>query len=300
MKKLVSVLLVCMLLLSMAVPAFADLGEPEFNNWYVVCGISGYNYNGIDYDYMTDTRTAYTEFFEPGTRFQVYDFYDAEGTYTLLMSDTNHKVKVSAMISVKESDLNMFFVNEGATIQKESGQKLAKATTAKVTPRVGVVLRQGPATTFPKYTTIPQNTQVTYEYTYEYGGYHWAFVTYKNYSGWACTDYMEASTEASTAAPTTAPTTTAPTTEPSAAATTAPNTEATTIVVTNTTSVGSDSVDGQNAGLKDNDAQKEEGSGLIGGLSQTKLIILVCCAIAILLSVIGLVVLFVTKKNKKN
>ena len=284
MKKLVSVLLVCMLLLSMAVPAFADLGEPEFNNWFVVCGISGYNYNGIDYDYMTDTRTAYTEFFEPGTRFQVYDFYDAEGTYTLLMSDTNHKVKVSAMISVKESDLNTFFVNEGVTIPKESGQKLAKAVTAKVTPRVGIVLRQGPATTFPRYTTIAQNTQVTYEYTYEYGGYHWAFVTYKNYSGWACTDYMEASTEAST----TAAPTTAPTTEPTTASTTESTTAPTTAVVTDA------STEVQNT------AQEEEEKGLIFGLSQTKLIILVCCAIAIMLSVIGLVVLFVTKKNKNN
>ncbi len=299
MKKLVSVLLVCLLLFCMTVPAFADLGEPEFNNWFVVCGISGYNYNGIEYDYETGSQTPYTEFFEPGTKFQVHSFYDEDGTYTLVMDDTNHKVLFSGLIGVKEADLNRYFVNEGVTIPKESGKKLDKAVTAKITPRSGVVLRQGPATTFPRYTTIKQNTQVTYEYTYEYGGYHWGFVTYKGQTGWACTDYMEATAEVSTTAATTAPTT-APTTEPSAAATTAPNTEATTIVVTNTTSVGSDAANGQNAGLKDNDAQKEEGSGLIGGLSQTKLIILACCGIAILLSVIGLVVLFVTKKSKNN
>lgn len=294
MKKLVSVLLVCMLLFCMAVPAFADLGEPEFKDWFVVCGISGYNHNGIEYDYETGSQTPYTEFFEPGTRFQVFSFYDEDGTYTLLMDDTNHKVKVSAMISVKESDLNMFFVNEGVTIPKESGKKLDKTVTAKITPRSGVVLRQGPATTFPRYTTIKQNTQVTYEYTYEYGGYHWGFVTYKGQTGWACTDYMEATAEASTAAPTTAPVT-----EPATTSTAAPTTEPATTLVTDAASAASDAADGQNAGSKDNDAQKEEGSGLIGGLSQTKLIILVCCAIAIMLSVIGLVVLFVTKKSKQ-
>ena len=284
MKKLVSILLVCLLTFCMAVPAFADLGEPEFNNWFVVCGMAGYDFRDAWIDYDRNTEVPFNDHIEPGIRLQVYAFDEATREYTLIISDPNHNTKGYGFVIVTESELNSRFLELNRTVDPQKGTKLASAVTAKVTPRVGVVLRQGPAKTFPKYTTVPQNTQVTYEYVYDYGGYHWGYISYKGYNGWACIDYMEATTVPTTAAPTTAPTTEPTTT----AAPTAPSTEATS------------AAESQNAGVDENTGEKEEEKGLIGGLSQTKLIILMCCVIAIMLSVIGIVVLFVIKKSKNS
>ena len=293
MKKLVSVLLACLLLTVTAAPVFADLGDPEFENWFVVCGMAGFDFEDEIVDYEKGTVTPLNDHIEPGTKLQVFLFDKEDNKYLLVISDPNHVTQGTGFVHVTETQLNNDFIALNKTVDAKTGAKLEKSVTAKVTPKVGVVLRQGPATTFPKYTTVPQNTQLTYEYTYAYGGYHWAYVTYKGQSGWACTDYMETTGDAAA-------------TTPATQTTAAPSTETTAAQATETTAAGSASGEGQNAGEGQNGAgqnaesqtQKEEEKNFLSGLSQTKMIILCCCVAAIVLSLIGLVLLLAMRKKK--
>ena len=288
MKKFFALLIAGILLLGCTVPAFADLGEPEFDNWFVVCGLAGFDFTEQVPDYENNTSTTVHDHLEPGEKLQVYDYWEEDGTYLLIISNEDHASKGTMFVHVTESQLNNNFITLNKTLGPEVGKKLDQAVNCTVTADPGVVLRQGPAKTFPKYTTIPKNTALTYQYTYAYGGYNWGYVTYKGQSGWTCIDYTK-----ETAAQTTAPSTTAPTTAPTTTA--APSTDATTVI------------DGANAAQNNaaadttaatDTAKKETKDGLFGGMSKTTIIILFCCFAAIVLSIVGIAVLLVLKKKK--
>lgn len=188
MKKIITALLTLVMLVSLSVTAFADLGPAQFDDWYVVCGMGGYDFE----DFNMATGNTFKSRVEPGIKLMVYSYNNVEKEYLLVIKDGNFDAKGGkGMFTVPEADLKSKFYEANKAVGKETGTKLEKEVKGKVSSDVGVVLRQGPATTFKSYTTIPQNADVSYEYTYKYGGHNWGYVTYKGQNGWVCIDYVK-------------------------------------------------------------------------------------------------------------
>lgn len=207
MKKIVAFALALLLLFSMSVPAFADVGEPDFDDWYVICGPEGYNFIDVS-DYGQDSMDM-SDFLEPGTKLMVYYYHNSTKEYMLIIQDANHKIKGKGFVNLPEADLNRYFIDENKIVDKEFGVNQNEQIQCIVTADSGIVLRQGPATTFKSYGNVPHNTKLSYQYTYEYGGYHWGYITYKGQNGWVCIDYTERTspTTVATTVPKTEPTT---------------------------------------------------------------------------------------------
>ncbi len=277
MKKCTAILLTLVLLLGLSVTAFADLGEPEFDDWYVVCGPRGYDYSYTESDIMGEPRT-YRGHIEPGIRFMVFEYIESDGAYRLILEDSQKEAaKIDSFVYLPSSDLDRSFLSENKVVQKETGKMLDDEVTAVVTPDVGVILRQGPARTYKSYRTIPKNTQLTYQYTYAYGGYTWGYTSYKGTSGWCAIDYTEK------VVPTTE-TTTETTTQPTSESTVADTTAAiATVPTTDTLPTESD---------KNRDQP-------IGFFSDTKTVIVVCCLCAVILALTAVVVLLIVKRKKE-
>ena len=277
MKKCAAMLLTLLLLLGLSVTAFADLGEPEFDNWYVVCGPRGYDYSYTEEDIMGSNVTRRGHI-EPGIRFMVFEYLESEKEYRLILEDDQKEAaKVDSFVYLSSSDLDKNFISEKKVVQKETGKMLDEEVTAVVTPDVGVILRQGPARTYKSYRTIPKNTQLTYQYTYAYGGYTWGYTTYKGTSGWCALDYTEK------VVPTTE-TTTETTTQPTSESTTA-DTTAAIATVPPTGSIPAE-----------NDKNRDQPNGFF---SDTKTVIVVCCLCAVILALTAVVILLIVKRKKE-
>ena len=162
---------------------------PAFDNWYVICGISGFDFDNYIYDYDNETSTEFRDHIEPGTKLQVYDFYS--GKYMLIINDENHKSKGRDIVYVTENEFEELFTEPLKTIDMEIGEKLENEVRCVVTSDIGLVLRQGPARTFQKYLVIPTDAEISYQYVYVYGGLNWGYTTYNGKSGWMCIDYTE-------------------------------------------------------------------------------------------------------------
>lgn len=200
MKKIITALVTLVMLASLSITAFADLGAPEFDNWYVICGMDGYYYEDPDFGHGYENE-VYKVNIKPGDKYQVYYYAKEVGKYRLIGKGD---------IMISESDLNSKFFDAKKTYDKTNGKKLDSEIKGNVTADGGLVLRQGPATTFPAYKTIPKNTELSYQYTYSYGGYDWGYVTYNGTSGWVATKYINGTAVTTT---TTTTTTTASSTE---------------------------------------------------------------------------------------
>ena len=225
MKRIVTLTIVLLLLVSMGIPAFADLDEGDFNDWHVKCGPTGFSFVDSP-DYGQDDEDL-RDYLEPGTVVWVHSFMPETKKYILVISDeSNHKIKGRGIFYVTEDQLNKYFIGETQTFNPEFATKLDKKVECVVTPDVGVVLRQGPDKNYPSFGTIPHNTKLTYRYIFEGredkgGDYTWGYVTYKGQAGWCCIDYTEeivTTTETTTESTTDS---TAESTAPSAITTTA-------------------------------------------------------------------------------
>ncbi|MBO4234985.1 MAG: hypothetical protein J5928_00900 [Firmicutes bacterium] len=169
MKKAISIAIVFLLILSECIVVYASIDDPMFQDWYVCVGISGYSYEG--------------KTFEPGTRFQVCDYYDNVDKYGLWRNNSR------SMILVTESDLNEFFIGDNDYVPAESGDKLDREIKCEIDSEDGLTLRNGPGRGFIAIITMPHKAELTYQYTYENGGYTWGFVQYDGISGWCSIDY---------------------------------------------------------------------------------------------------------------
>ena len=279
MKKIISVLIALLLAAVMYLPVYADMGGPIFDDWYVVCGVNGFDFDDFYYN-DNDEEVKIHEHIEPGIRLQVYDYIDDSKEYTLVIVDERFESKGRGIVSVRESELEKRFVDDKKTVSKETGKALEKEVDCVVTSNSGIVLRQGPAKTFKKYTVIPKDAKISYKYTYEYGGLHWGFTTYNGRSGWTCIDYTGSIDETTSTTAVTIPSTTV--------AQTQETTEEHTAAVTTDAETSFAGTDEQS------DAQ-EEGSGFF---SNTKVVVVVCCLGAVILALTATVILLIVKRKK--
>ncbi len=282
MKKCTALALILMLLFALQFAAFADLDEGDFEDWYVRCGTAGYAFVDQPY-YGIDENTDLHDFLEPGTKLRVHSYDSTEKTYLLVVDDDHHETKGSGFVYVTEAQLNKYFVGEKKAVRAENGTKLSRPVDCTVTPDVGVILRQGPATTYPSFRTVPKGTKLTYQYTLAYGGRNWAYTTYKGTNGWVCIDYTAPVT---TTAPTTteATTTTAPTT-------TETTVNSTTFMITTTTTAAPKTSTAP--------AEPDEPADAADGFfSNTKTVVVVCCLCAVALALSATVILLIVKRKK--
>ena len=271
MKRIVAFVITLLLLTSVSLPAYADLDNGDFDNWYVLCGPAGYSFVDVPDLYQEDEDLH--DYIEPGIRIWVHSFDSKTKEYLLVISDENHKNKGKGFAHVPEDDFEKYFIDEKKTVNKEVGEKLKEEVQCVVTSDIGIVLRQGPAKTFPAYRNIPHNANISYQYTFEYGGYHWGYTTYKGQTGWTCIDYTEK------VVPTTE-STTKPTTEP-------------------TTKMTTESATEENTATADATAENVEASESSAFFSNTGTVIIISCLGAVILALTAVIILLLVKRKKE-
>ena len=271
MKKLTAIFFVIALLALNSVFAFADMDGPEFDDWYVYCGLGGYNYSD-DYESVH---------VDPGVKLQVYWYNDDDRDYTLMIDDDDFKYNGS-LIVVSERDLDECFVDSSKVVSEHEGNRLSTPVNGVVDPGIGVVLRNGPAKGYKKITTMPKGTKVSYQYTYNYGGYNWGYVSYKGHEGWACIDYIKTVATA--------------TTEKTTQKKTEPTTEKEKVVVTDRKEEIHESRDG-NTSAETNPTSESAVENEF--FSNTTNVIIVCAAAAIIVAITAAVIIIILISKKK-
>lgn len=287
MKRIVAFVVVLLMLFSLSIAAYADLGDSDFKDWSVITGPAGFSF--VDVPYIdTDPNLDLHDYLKPGTKLWVHDFDKDTKKYLLVIDrDSGHKIKGCGFVNVTEAQLDKYFTGEKKAVKCDYATKLDKKVECVVTPSIGLVLRQGPDVNYPSFRTIPQNTKLTYQYVQEGEKYNWAYVSYKGQDGWCCIDYtetIEPTKEATTEA--TTETTTEATTETTTETTAAPTTEATTEPTTASISEP-----------LSEETQPEETAGFFGS---TNTVILVCCLGAVILALTAVVILLIVKRKKNS
>lgn len=295
MKKIIAAVLTLLVAMSMAVTAYADLGQAQFDNWYVTCGPQGFNFKNTrlvdDVGYV-----PYEDRVEPGYRLYVHSFYSDEHEYTLVIDDDRADNDSYGILNISESDFEKYFIEENETVSKENGKKLAKSVDGTVTSKSGVVLRQGPATTYKDYAVIPYNTKLSYQYTYTYGGYNWGFVTYKDQSGWVSIDFVSKNNSEITTTATVTTTKVAATTDVTSTLQAEQTTDEAPFI-----SVDSSSEDYTQQVIANSDnlaSQNDDAQDSF--FSNTKNVVIVCCMGAVIIALTAAVVLLLIQKKKAN
>ncbi len=290
MKKLVALVLSLIIIASLSIPVYADLGQAEFENWFIVCGMDGFDFQDRIYG-----QEPFESHIEPGTRLRVHEFNEINQTYLLVISDDNYNTGGIGFVYVTEDQLDKYFLEDNKTVDKTIGSKKPKEIECNVTSDTGIVLRQGPATTFKAYTTIPHNEKISYQYTYKYGGYNWGYVTYKGTSGWACIDFVKV-TSVTTVKPTKSSDSTTVATSPTATVssadvigTTADN--GISVISPNSDYSFTESVTGQENN-PDNSTSKNE------FFSNTQNVIIVCCVGALIVAMSAVIVLLLVQRKR--
>ena len=290
MKKIAALTIVFMLLVSTCMPAFADLDEGDFDNWYVVCGPAGFSF--VDAPEPDQEGQDMHDYLEPGVKLWVHSFDSETKKYLLVISsESNHKIKGHGFVNVTEDQLNKYFVGDKQVYSTKYTKKLDEKVECVVTPSVGIVLRQGPDVNYPSFRTIPQNTKLTYQYVFEGETYNWAYVTYKGQDGWCCINYTEKivpTTEATTE------TTTEATTETTTEATTEPTTETTTETTEPATEVLASTLPVESEAATEVTAADQA----TDFFSSTRNVVIVCCLGAVILALTAVVILLIVKRKK--
>ena len=269
MKKIVIFVITLLLMFSVSIPAFADLGASDFDNWYVICGPEGFNF--VDTPDIGSTATDLNDYLEPGTRLWVHSFNNTTNKYLLIVRDENHRTKGKGFLDVTESELDRYFISENETVNKEIGSELNEEVQCVVTSDVGIHLRQGPATAFKSYRVIPYKANISYKYTYRYGGYNWGYTTYKGQSGWTCIDYTEAYV---------------PTTQATTNSTTKPTEKATTEAATQADTTQPDTT-----------AEDMQTTETPAFFSNTGTVIVISCLLAVILALTAVLILLIIKRK---
>lgn len=292
MKKIIAAVLTLLVAMSMAVTAYADLGQGDFNNWYVVCGPQGFDFENHTYD----GYVPFDDRVEPGIKLFVHIYNKETKEYMLVIDDDRHEKDGYGFIDISESDFEKYFIEENETVSKENGKKLAKPVDGTVTSKSGVVLRQGPATTYKDYTVIPYNTKLSYQYTYVYGGYNWGFVTYKGQSGWVSIDFVSKNNSDVTTTATVTTTKVAATTDVTSTLQAEQTTDEAPFI-----SVDSSSEDYAQQVIASTDTSASQNDDAQDSFfSNTKNVVIVCCMGAVIIALTAAVVLLLIQKKKAN
>ena len=169
MRKLFSFILAAVTAFLMSVCAFADVEGPQFYKYEVIVsnldGAKGYYYYyGEKQDIVIPYQT------------ELIVNYEFNSNNTLMVSvDYN-----SEECEIKYSDVS----KKVSQVGPEYGHKLSKTVSTVVINPNGTPLRDGPADSYQKITTIPYGTILNsnYDSSENYPG--WSYVTYNGYSGW--------------------------------------------------------------------------------------------------------------------
>lgn len=321
MKKLIAVILVFIIAALLAPAVSADVEVPPFENWFVVCGVEGYEYQITDNS--GDTAVRVDKHVDPGIRFQVKETEDSgSGQFYLVpQNDTG------ATLTISEANLNKYFMDADKVVTKETGKKQFKEAHCLVSAD-GAPLRQGPAETFQEYVVVPQDAGLAYQYTYEYGGHQWAYTKYDGKTGWVRIDQTQkiTPTTETTEPPTTVPdpgpvpvdsSSTAPDPSDRTPPVVKPSPEKPSTNPAGSTAAGSTKAAVTKKGAKpaasgnrheNNDAFDDYGDAELveltasgteraGFFSKTKNVVIVCCVGAVILTAAAAVVLFIIKKK---
>ena len=280
MKKLIAVILAFSLVALLPLTVYADIDEPVFDDWFILCGVEGYDYDDYVFDEKTEDEIKVKAHLEPGTRYQVHSYDEESKEYLIIPADDNYNPKGRGFIDLTEAEMNKHFLDATKVVKKETGKKQDAETESVVTTKAGVILRQGPAKTFPKYLTVPFKAKLKYQYTYKYGGYQWGFTTYNGKSGWVCLDYTEAVA--------TTPTTTK--TQPTAK--TQPITKEAVETIAPTDAANQTDEDETTANEFTTQAQAPNFFG------NTTTVIIIACLTAVIVALSAVVILLIVKKKR--
>ncbi len=175
MKRVFAVLFTIVLACSLAVPAFANDGGPAFSAYTAVCP------KKTDYYVMDEDKMVKVGTFPAGSELQVYYEYEHKGT---VYSDVELDGQDYYYVYVKRADLQL----KDENYLPENGVRLEESVSVCVTAPDGIKMYKGPHTFYPVVTTIPKNIRLTYSVansgSYEGQNASWAYVTYRQYSGW--------------------------------------------------------------------------------------------------------------------
>lgn len=186
MRKKAIILAFAMLLTLACIPAYADHGVPTGPMYTVTINIYGTKYyrNYPDYDNGVAGGTI-----PGGTRFYVWDDYDR---YLLGTTNANlGKDQYEELVIIATGDL----VSEDESISPDVGQKTESEMKAVTTDELN--LRCGPGTGFKVMKVLNNNTELTYDYTFQTDT-TWMYVNAGGERGWVSGDYLRTTGSAQT------------------------------------------------------------------------------------------------------
>ena len=185
MKKIISVLLALIIVLSFTFVSFADMGAPTVPLYYVFVATEGFSVLGSN-------ASNYVEL-PLGQKLAVYDRYTYEGTeyWDISVELGGDDRYWTEMTNAQMNDT----IKEGEVFPTYRGVHLSKQVNAVVTGEPGLNIRYGPSTYFDIAGFIPLNSNVTYEYTY-HNSCDWGYVSFGGKTGWISLDYVEVIPEA--------------------------------------------------------------------------------------------------------
>ena len=181
MKRLASLLLALMLVLSVPFATLADMGMPEeplFESFVVTGNFVMNHYDGFK------TPLPF------GQKLSFYDKYydDEQGTNLWMCSATlSDDEYFWGNITDEQMRLTM---PSNEVFKATNAPEPEYEVTATVTAEPCLNLRNGPATGFDILTVIPLNAVITYRYVYQNKGEKWAYTSYEGKSGWVSLDYV--------------------------------------------------------------------------------------------------------------
>lgn len=167
MKKIVSIIIFAVMLISFAVPAYADMGPPVFYNFEVlVSNPDGAKAIDTDRDIVVPYQTKLTvtgEYKDDVTGLYLY-YVEYEGEYFCISSDDAAKSEPKVGIG--------------------KAKKLRDVCERVVLNEDGVPLRDGPSESYDEVATIPYGVEFKSQYSSSEYEPAWIFVSYKDNSGW--------------------------------------------------------------------------------------------------------------------
>lgn len=195
MKKIISIIIAAIMLFSIGLTAFADMGSPPLEEYTVyVCP------DGLDVTVELEEDTVVS--LKPGAKYTFYkfendDYYWLGSDEPFVRIDSYYEVY---MIKIESSQLNSL-IRDGSVVSPNYGTNIGEAKKGRVTADGGLVMRMGPSTNYPKRGSIKKGTIVTYSYVWNGD---WAYVEYNGTQGWISLAYVSSNIVTTTRQTTTA------------------------------------------------------------------------------------------------
>ena len=188
MRKKAIILAFAMLLTLACIPAYADHGVPTGPMYTVTINIYGTKYYRTypDYDNGVEGGTI-----PGGSKFYVWADYYGNGSLSGTTDPNVSEYQEGALVYISRNDL----VSEDESISPDVGQKTESEMKAVTTDELN--LRCGPGTGFKVMKVLNNNTELTYDYTFQTDT-TWMYVNAGGERGWVSGDYLRTTGSAQT------------------------------------------------------------------------------------------------------